>query len=69
MKDEWLKMISGDRLVKFTYFDLPGGAAFLTAQIANHEVVYSIILDNTERPFSRDSVEQRFDQELRPASH
>jgi hypothetical protein len=68
MKDEWLKVISGDRLVKFTYFDLPDGAAFLTAQIAGHQVVYSIILDNTERPFSRDRVEHRFDQELQPVS-
>ena len=34
MKDEWTKMISGDRLVKFTYADLPAGEAFLTAQIA-----------------------------------
>lgn len=68
MKDEWLKVISGDRLVKFTYFDLPDGTAFLTAQIAGHPVVYSIILDNTECAFSRDGVEHRFDQELRPAS-
>jgi hypothetical protein len=68
MKDEWLKVISGDRLVKFTYFDLPDGAAFLTAQIAGHQVVYSIILDNTERPFSRDRVEHRFDRELQPVS-
>ena len=34
MQDEWTKVISGDRLVKFTYFDLPTGAAFMTAQIA-----------------------------------
>ena len=40
MQDEWTKVISGDRLVKFTYFDLPTGAAFMTAQIAAHEVVY-----------------------------
>ena len=34
MEDEWTKVISGDRLVKFTYLDLPEGKAFLTAQIA-----------------------------------
>ena len=34
MHDEWSKVISGDRLVKFTYFDLPTGEAFMTAQIA-----------------------------------
>ena len=34
MEDEWTTVISGDRLVKFTYLDLPEGRAFLTAQIA-----------------------------------
>ena len=58
-------MVSGNRLVKFTYADLPGGAAFLTAQIAAHEVVYSILLEQTE-PFSRWAVERRFELELGP---
>jgi hypothetical protein len=66
MRDEWLKVISGDRLVKFTYFDFQEGAAFLTAQIAGHAVVYSTILEKTERPFSRTRVERHFDYELRP---
>ena len=66
MKDEWTKVISGDRLVKFTYFELATGAAFMTAQIAAHEVVYSIISERIERPFSRVGVEGRFDYELRP---
>jgi hypothetical protein len=39
---EWTKVMSDDRLVKFTYLDLPEGKAFLTAQIAGHEVVYSV---------------------------
>jgi hypothetical protein len=64
MRDEWMKVISGDRVVKFTYIDLPEGAVFMTAQIAAHEVVYSIILDQTERPLSRIEVEHRFDAEL-----
>ena len=64
MRDEWMKVISGDRLVKFTYFDLPAGTAFMTAQIAAHEVVYSILSEQTERPFSRAGVEGRFDYEL-----
>jgi hypothetical protein len=34
MKDEWTNVIWADRLVKFTYSDLPTGAAFMTAQIA-----------------------------------
>jgi hypothetical protein len=68
MEDEWVKVISGDRLVKFTYSDLPEGAAFLTAQIAGHEVVYSIILEQTEHPFSRQGVERHFKYELRTLS-
>jgi hypothetical protein len=68
MQDEWLKVISGDRLVKFTYLEFPDGAAFLTAQIAGHEVVYSIILIQTEHPFSRQDVERHFEYELRPIS-
>ena len=69
MRDEWMKVISGDRLVKFTYLDLAEGAAFLTAQLAGHEVVYSIILEQAERPFSRVAVESRFDYELRTIAH
>jgi len=66
MNDTWTKVISGDRLVKFTYCDLPAGVAFMTAQIATHEVVYSIISEQTECPFSRVGVEGRFGYELRP---
>lgn len=63
-----MKVISGERLVKFTYVNLPEGAAFMTAQIAGHEVVYSILVEQTERPLSRVDVERRFDAELRPIS-
>ncbi len=59
MKDEWTKVISGDRLVKFTYVDLPGGNAFLTPQIAGHEVVYSVLLGQAEYPFNREGVERQ----------
>jgi hypothetical protein len=69
MRDEWTKGMSGDRLVTFTYADLPDGAAFLTAQIANHEVVYSMIVKETEQPFSRHGVERHFEYEFRPISH
>jgi hypothetical protein len=57
--DEWTKVISGDRIVKFTYVDLPGGNAFLTAQIAGHEVVYSVLLGQPEYPFNREGVERQ----------
>jgi hypothetical protein len=69
MRDEWMKVISGDRLVKFTYLDLPEGASFLTAQIAGHDVVYSVILGQAEHPFNREGVERHFKYELRPLSH
>ena len=68
MQEEWLKVISGDRLVKFTYLELPDGEAFLTAQIAGHEVVYSVILTQIEHPFRREGVECHFEYELRPIS-
>jgi hypothetical protein len=66
MEDEWTRVIAGDRLVKFTYEDFANGVAFLTAQFAGHEVVYSIILLHAERPFSRQGVERHFAYELRP---
>ena len=68
MKDEWTAVISGGRLVKFTYVDLPEGESFLTAQIAGHEVVYSIILKQAEHPFNRGGVERHFDYECPPVS-
>jgi hypothetical protein len=60
MEDEWTNVMSGDRLVKFTYVDLPEGAAFLTAQIARHDVVYSVMVGQAEHPFTREAVERRF---------
>jgi len=69
MEDQWTKVISGDRLVKFTYEDLSDGKAFLTAQIAGHDVVYSVLLRHAEHPFNRDRVERHFDYECPPISH
>jgi hypothetical protein len=66
MEDEWTKVISGDRVVKFTYRDLLEGQAFLTAQIAGHNVVYSVILGRREYPFSREGVERQFEYECPP---
>ena len=56
MKDEWTQVNRAGQLVKFTYDDLPHGKAFLTAQIAGHEVVCSVILPQPKLPFSRESV-------------
>ena len=43
MEDEWTNVNRGGQLVKFTYSDVPEGKVFLTAQIAGHEVVCSVI--------------------------
>jgi hypothetical protein len=69
MEDQWTKVISGNRLVKFTYLDLRDGEAFLTAQIAGHDVVYSVIVGHAEHPFNREGVERRFDYECPPISN
>ena len=69
MEDEWTKVISGGRLVKFTYEDFANGVAFMTAQLARHEVVYTVILLQAERPYSRQTVERHFAYELRPSSN
>jgi hypothetical protein len=69
MQFEWTTTIPGSDLVKFTYFELPDGKAFMTAQIAGHEVVYSVIVERAEHPFSREGVERRFDYELRSLFH
>ncbi len=69
MHDEWMRSVPGDRLVKFTYLQLSDGGAFLTAQIGGHEVVYSVILDAVQDPFSREDVERHSERELRPIPH
>jgi hypothetical protein len=62
--DEWIKKLEDGRDVKFVCQELPEGAAFLTAQIAGNEVVYSILLTRAGKPLSRDDVESRFKGEL-----
>ena len=61
MQDEWTKVSPTDQLVKFTYSELPTGEAVLTAQMAGHEVVCSVILPQPEHPFSREGVESHFE--------
>jgi hypothetical protein len=62
--EEWIKTIEDGRKVKFIYQELPGNGAFITAQLAGHEVVYSVVLTNARNPLSRDDVERRFKSEL-----
>jgi hypothetical protein len=62
--EEWIKTREDGRKVKFIYQELPKDGAFITAQIAGNEVVYSIILTKARNPVSREDVESRFEGEL-----
>ena len=62
--EEWIKTIQDGRKVKFIYQELPANGAFITAQLAGNEVVYSVVLTNATNPLSRDDVERRFKSEL-----
>jgi hypothetical protein len=61
---EWVKTLADTRKVKFIYQELPEDGAFITAQIAGNEVVYSIVLTKAGNPLSRKDVESRFHAEL-----
>jgi hypothetical protein len=50
--------------VKFIYQELPADGAFITAQIAGNEVVYSVVLTKAGNPLSREDVESHFASEL-----
>jgi len=63
--DEWIKTLADGRKVKFTYQELPGERAFITAQVEGNKVVYSILLTNAENPLSREEVDSHFEGELR----
>jgi len=62
--EEWIKTLADGRKVKFIYQQLPEDGAFMTAQIAGHEVVYSVILPKARNLLNRDDVERRFKTEL-----
>jgi hypothetical protein len=61
--EEWIKTLDDGRKVKFFYQELAEDGAFITAQLAGNEVVYSI-LTKTKNPLSREDVESRFKGEL-----
>jgi hypothetical protein len=61
---EWVKTLADGRQVKFTYQELPVDTAFITAQIAGNEVVYSVVLTKIKNPLSREAVESHFEGEL-----
>jgi hypothetical protein len=62
--EEWIKTLEDGRTVKFIYQELPEDGAFITAQLAGNEVVYSILLAKVGNPLSREDVESRFKGEL-----
>ncbi|MGA7222569.1 MAG: hypothetical protein WBX16_06900 [Candidatus Acidiferrales bacterium] len=63
-EEEWIKTLADGRKVKFTYLKLLEVGAFITAQIAGNEVVYSVVLTEASNPLSREDVESHFKGEL-----
>jgi hypothetical protein len=62
--EEWVKTIADGRKVKFVYQELPEDGAFITAQVAGNEVVYSVLLAKARNPLTREDVESHFEGEL-----
>jgi hypothetical protein len=62
--EEWIKKLEDGRVVKFTYRELPEDGAFITAQLAGNDVVYSVVLTKARNPLSREDVESHFKGEL-----
>ena len=62
--EEWIKTLADGRQLKFIYQELPADGAFITAQIAGNEVVYSVVLPKAGNPLSREDVESHFAAEL-----
>jgi hypothetical protein len=66
MCNEWIKTLDDGKKVKFTYQELPEEGAFITAQLAGNEVVYSVVLTKVKagNALSREDVESHFACEL-----
>jgi hypothetical protein len=62
--EEWIKTLEDGRKVKYIYQELPDDGAFITAQLAGNEVVYSVVLAKAGNPLSRENVESHFKSEL-----
>ncbi|MDP9267016.1 MAG: hypothetical protein M3P27_01665 [Acidobacteriota bacterium] len=62
--EEWIKTLADGRNVKFIYQELPLDGAFITAQLAGSEVVYSVLLAKARNPLTREDVESHFKGEL-----
>jgi hypothetical protein len=64
LDEEWIVTLSDGRRVKFIYQELPEDGAFITAQLAGNEVVYSVVLSKARNPLTREDVEGHFKAEL-----
>ena len=62
--EEWIKTLEDGRKVKFIYQELPDDEAFITAQLAGNEIVYSVVLNKARNPLTREAVESHFKGEL-----
>jgi hypothetical protein len=62
--NEWIKTLADGRRVKFIYQELPEDGAFITAQIAGNEVIYSVVLAKAKNPLTHEEVESHFNAEL-----
>ncbi len=62
--EEWIKTLADGRRVKFIYQELAEDGAFITAQLAGSEIVYSVVLRKAGNPLSREDVESHFNSEL-----
>ena len=62
--EEWIKTLEDGRKVKFIYQELPEDGAFISAQLAGNEVVYSVVLTQAGNPLSREDAESHFEDEL-----
>ena len=62
--DEWVKTRDDGKKVKFTYQELPENGAFISAQVAGNEIVYSIVIVKATKPLCRGDVEIRFEAEI-----
>jgi hypothetical protein len=62
--EEWIKTLEDCRIVKFIYQELLEDGAFISAQLAGNEVVYSVLLTKARNPLSREEVESHFKGEL-----
>ena len=62
--EEWIKTLADGRKVKFFYQELTEDGAFISAQLAGNEIVYSVVLANAGNPLRREEVESHFKGEL-----